>query len=126
MPHCELKWEMSGEIYQGPRTAKYFFSSKGIDFGIQALDRSIAADILLIDELGHLELRGEGFARVIEEIVAGRVKTCITVIRKELLSAFLPRLGATIAVFEATIDNRNELPGEISLVLDRVIAAERV
>lgn len=24
-------------IYQGPRTAKYYFNSKGIDFGIKAI-----------------------------------------------------------------------------------------
>jgi len=25
------------DVYHGPRTAKYFFNSKGIDFGIQAI-----------------------------------------------------------------------------------------
>ncbi len=92
---------------------QYFFNPEGIDFGIQAIDRGIASDILLVDELGHLELSGEGFAKVIEQIVAGKVKTCIIVIRKELLSTFLPQLGATTSVLETTINNRNQLPEEI-------------
>lgn len=108
-------------IYQGPRTAKYFFNPEGIDFGIQAIARGTASDILLVDELGHLELRGEGFAEVIEQIAAGKVKNCILVIRKDLLSAFLPQLGKTTSVFETTVDNRNQLPGEIGLTLAQAV-----
>jgi len=114
----------TGDMYLGPRTAKYAFSREGIDFGIRAIDRGVASDILLVDELGHLELRGQGFAGVIEQIVAGKVKNCIVVIRKGLLSAFLPRLGTAISVFETTVANRHELPGEIGLVLTRAVTAE--
>ena len=106
-------------IYQGPRTEKYFFNPKGIDFGIQAIDNGASSDILLVDEIGHLELQGEGFVNAIELIRAGKVRNCILVIRKELLSAFLPRLDTTPLVFETTIDNRNQLPGEISLILNK-------
>ena len=108
-------------IYQGPRTAKYFFNPEGINFGLKAIDGSIDSDILLVDELGHIELTGDGFARVIEQIVDGKVKNCILVIRKELLSAYLPKLGVEVAVFETTIKNRNQLPREINLILTRAI-----
>jgi nucleoside-triphosphatase THEP1 len=111
-------------IYQGPRTTKYFFNPEGIDFGIQAIDRGISSDIILVDELGPIELRGEGFTKVIRQIGAGKVRNCIVVIRKELLSAFLPQLGTAPPVFEVTSDNRNELPGEIGLVLTRAVTAE--
>jgi nucleoside-triphosphatase THEP1 len=110
-------------IYKGARTAKYFFNPEGFDFGIQAIVRGTTSDILVVDELGHLELRGEGFAKVIEQIVARKVKSCIIVIRKELLAAFLPQLGATTSVFETTVDNRNQLPGEIGLALTRAVTA---
>ncbi len=100
-------------VYHGPRTAKYFFNPKGIDFGIQAIDRGTSAAILVVDEIGHLELSGEGFANVCELIKAGKVKDCILVIRKELLSAFLAQLPTTPLVFETTINNRNQLPQEI-------------
>ena len=114
----------TGGIYQGPRTAKYSFNPEGIYFGIQAIERGTSSNILLVDELGPLELRGQGFARIMEQIAAGKVKNCIVVIRKELLSAFLPLLGTVTSIFEITGDNRNELPGEIGLVLTRVAAAE--
>ena len=114
----------TSNIYQGPRTAKYFFNPEGIDFGIEAIDRGTTADILMVDELGPIELRGQGFTRVMEQIAAGKVKNCIVVIRKGLLSAFLPQLGTATSVFEITGDNRNQLPGEIGLVLARAVTAE--
>ena len=106
-------------IYSGPRTKKYFFNPEGIDFGIQAIDKGASLDILLVDEIGHLELKGEGFVNAIELVRAGRVRNCILVIRKELISAFLPRLDTTPLVFEITIDNRNQLPEEIGLILNK-------
>jgi hypothetical protein len=48
--------------------------------------------------------------------VAGRVKDRVLVIRKELLSAFLPSLEvSTPLVFETTVNNRNQLPAEIGI-----------
>ena len=103
--------------YHGPRTAKYFFNPKGIDFGIQAIDKGISAAILVVDEIGHLELRAEGFIKVLELIKAGKVTNCILVIRRELLSAFLSQLPTTPFVFKATVNSRNQLPREIVSVL---------
>jgi len=104
-------------VYHGARTAKYFFNPKGIDFGIQAVDKGTSAAILVVDEIGHLELRAEGFAKVLELIKADKVKDCVLVIRRELLPAFLPQLSTTPLVFETTINSRNQLPREIGSVL---------
>ncbi|UCB44124.1 MAG: hypothetical protein JSV77_05710 [Dehalococcoidales bacterium] len=114
----------TSNIYQGTQTPKYSFNPEGIDFGIQAIDRGTDLDILLVDELGHLELRGEGFADVVEKIAAGKVKNCILVIRKELLPALLPQLGVATSVFETTIGNRNQLPREIGMVLSQAATAD--
>ena len=100
-------------LYHGPRTAKYSFNPKGIDFGIQAIDKGTSAAILVVDEIGHLELRAEGFAKVLELIKADKVTNCILVIRRELLSTFLPQLPTTPFVFKTTVNSRNQLPQEI-------------
>lgn len=107
----------TNNVYHGPRTRKYFFNPEGIDFGIRAIDKGISSAILIVDEIGHLELRGEGFGNVPELIKAGQVKDCILVIRSELLPAFLPQLPTAPLVFETTINNRNQLPQEIGSVL---------
>jgi nucleoside-triphosphatase THEP1 len=110
-------------IYSGPRTAKYYFNPEGIDFGIQSIDGGITADINIIDELGQLELRGQGFAGVVEQVATGKFKNCILVIRKGLLTSFLPRLGVATTIFETTSDNRNQIPERIGAILKRVVTA---
>jgi len=104
-------------VYLGPRTPKYFFNPKAIEFGIQAIDRDTSALLIVIDEIGYLELRGEGFAKVFEPTRASKIRNCVLVIRSELLPAFLLRLPTEVLVFETTRDNRDQLPQEISAVL---------
>ena len=109
------------DVYRGPRTPRYYFSPRGIDFGIQAIDKGTSTAILVVDEIGQLELRGEGFVKILKLIKAGMVKECILVIRRELLPAFLPKLPATPSVFEVTVTNRNQLPQEIgTMLLDKL------
>jgi len=105
------------DLYGGPRTPRYYFNPKGIEFGIQAIDDGTSRAILVVDEIGYLELRGEGFAQVLELINTGKVKVCILVIRSELLSAFLTRLRLKPAVFDVTLNNRDQLPEEIGSML---------
>jgi nucleoside-triphosphatase THEP1 len=104
-------------VYDGPHTVKYSFNPKGIEFGTRAIDKGTSADVFLVDEIGPLELRGEGFARVPQLIKTSQAKACVLVIRKELLLAFLPQLPAPFSVFETTRDNRDQLPQEIGSVL---------
>ena len=113
-------------LYPGPHTPRYSFSPKGIDFGIRAIDKGAATELLVVDELGHLELRGEGFVRAIELIKADKVKNCILVIRNGLLAAFLTRLPTKPLVFEVTQSSRNQLPHDISsTLLNRFSSKER-
>jgi nucleoside-triphosphatase THEP1 len=104
-------------IYKGPHVGKYFFNPKGIEFGIQAIDRDTSAVLIVIDEIGYLELQGEGFAKVLELTRAGKMRNCILVMRSELLPAFLSQLPTATLVFETTRNNRDQLPQEISAVL---------
>ena len=101
------------DTYHGPHTGKYFFSVKGIEFGLRAIERGIASDILFVDEIGYLELSGDGFARSLELIKAQKAKNSILVIRKKLLSAFLTQLDDNPSVFETTVSTRNQLPHKI-------------
>ncbi len=107
----------SENAYSGPRTGKYFFNPAGIEFGIRAINRGISCDTLFVDEIGYLELRGEGFTKVFEVVRDDRAKDIIIVIRSELLPSFLPQLPETPLIFKTTTNNREELPQEISSVL---------
>jgi len=105
-------------IYEGPHIGQYFFNPEGINFGIKAIDRGISSDILFVDEVGYLELKGKGFIKIRELIRAEKVKNSILVIRKQLLLAFSAWLGSKVSIIETTINNRNELPQKISTLLN--------
>jgi len=77
----------TNNVYHGPRTAKYSFNAKGIAFGVREIEKGISSSLLVVDEIGHLELRGEGFAKVIELIRAKRDhSTCQNKKEKQLYS----------------------------------------
>lgn len=109
--------EINNGVSDGPRTARYLFNHSGIDFGIQALYKAVSVDVMVIDEIGQLELRGEGLVAALDIIKSGRFKNCVLVIRKALLPFYLPQFSISPRVFEVTTENRNELPQEISSIL---------
>jgi nucleoside-triphosphatase THEP1 len=99
--------------FDGPRTPRYSFNPEAIKFGIGAINKAIDSDVFIIDELGHLELDGEGFAESLQLVKTGRFKNSILVIRKQLLFAFLAQLGDNPSIFETTISTRDRLPRKI-------------
>ena len=103
----------SNDTFDGPRTPKYVFNPDSIDFGLRAIENGTASDVLIVDEVGHLELGGEGFAKSLELIRADRVRNSILVIRKQLLPDFLAQLGDNPSIVETTISNRDRLPQKI-------------
>jgi nucleoside-triphosphatase len=100
-------------INEGLYTPRYIFDPGGIDFGIRAIENGASADILFIDELGPIELMGQGFAPALET-VRTEAKKCVLVIRKGLITAFASWIGPDPLVFETTCQNRNVLPLEIA------------
>jgi nucleoside-triphosphatase THEP1 len=97
--------------YTGPSTEKFSFNPEGIRFGLGAIARGMAADLVVVDELGPLELDGQGFAPAVARIASREYGDLICVVRRELVWAFLPLLGENALVFVVTQDNRNALPG---------------
>jgi len=103
--------------FGGPRTPRYSFNPEAIRFGIGAISKGIDSDVLIIDELGRLELNGEGFAKSLELVRTGRVKNSILVIRTQLLPAFLAQLGGNPSIFETTTETRGQLAHKIGSCL---------
>ena len=108
--------------FNGPRVRKYSFNQRIINLGLQIIANCDAASILVIDELGWMELYGGGFAPGIKKLIARKDRVCILIIRKgEVLDMFLPKLPTDLLIFEVLPENRNTLPKNISLMINREI-----
>ncbi len=104
------------KTYNGPSTPKYSFNPYGIDFGVQALEKGASCEVFVVDELGYLELRNEGFFRAVALINERKGGANIAVIRTDLVPSFLAFFDAPL-VFETDEGNRDTLPDEIGAVL---------
>jgi nucleoside-triphosphatase len=105
------------DIYRGPHIGKYFFNPEGIAFGTRAIERGISSDVLFVDEIGYLELAGEGFVEALTLIGSRGARNSVLVVRKELLAIFSAKLSTQVSIFETTIDNRDELPRRVFVAL---------
>jgi nucleoside-triphosphatase len=74
----------------GPRTASWRFHSGTLAWGSDILRHATPCDLLLIDELGPLELvRGEGWSEAIEMLRSGGYRWAVVVVRPGLVDRFL-------------------------------------
>jgi nucleoside-triphosphatase THEP1 len=83
------------------RVGRFFFSKNNFDKAIQIIrDADDDSSWLIIDEIGPLELRGEGFSEVVKEILmAGNERQkIILVVREGLVDKVIDFLRVNDAV----------------------------
>lgn len=66
------------------KTGKYYFNPDGLKFGKNILKKLSANTIVVIDEIGPLEMEGGGWADSIQKILAKYDNTMIWVVRRNL------------------------------------------
>lgn len=109
---------MLGEEYRGPHVGPYYFDLEALQWGQNVIAEAIGigCDLLIIDEIGRLELeQNSGFNHVLDLLVTSIVPRCLLVVRDTLLDAFRHRVPEMeFITFEVTVDNRHRLPEEIA------------
>lgn len=71
---------------QGIYTERWAFSTESLEWGNQLLVASIPCDLLIVDELGPIELeRGQGWQNGVLALSSNQFLTAVVVIRPELL-----------------------------------------
>jgi nucleoside-triphosphatase THEP1 len=102
---------------KGPVWGKYTFSEEGFEKAVRALKRahSDGCDLLILDEVGPLELLcGKGFRPFLELLTGETVTNLLIVVRPSLIKEVLKVLNRKdIALFHADIENRDRLPANI-------------
>jgi nucleoside-triphosphatase THEP1 len=73
------------------RTKAYRFDVEAIAWGATVLETACPCDLLVIDEIGPLELeRGQGWVNALNILRGGQYEAALVVVRPNLLDAFRP------------------------------------
>jgi nucleoside-triphosphatase THEP1 len=97
----------------GPAIGAYSFDAQALKWTLEVVENAVGAcDLLIVDEIGKLELwRGIGLAPILPRLAAGEVDRSLVLVRDFLLDELKSQLGpGEQAVFEVSEDNRGDLP----------------
>lgn len=75
------------------RIGDYFFIPEGLAQAEKIILQEKDADILVVDEVGPLELSGEGFWPALKKVIFDPLFHCLLVVRTKILGDFLSVLG---------------------------------
>jgi nucleoside-triphosphatase THEP1 len=95
LPLCRKRAPASWTIRTGP----YRFSPEGLALGRAALDAGADADVVIVDEVGPLELSGGGWAAELDRLASARVGPMLWVARTGLIEEIAGRWGRPRAVW---------------------------
>ncbi|MBC7226061.1 MAG: hypothetical protein H5T61_02365 [Thermoflexales bacterium] len=95
---------------------RYLFDPDTLAWGAGILAHSTPCDLLVLDELGPLEMAGGGWAVGMDVLREGRFSLALVVVRPELVAEVLERFPDAWAV-EVTPENRDNLPAWLTGLL---------
>lgn len=93
----------------GIPVGRFFFDPEVLAWGAEVLARRVPCDLLVVDEVGPLELGGGGWAVGLDVLRSGDFRLGLAVVRPELLAEVQARLPGAQSV-EVTRENRDGLP----------------
>jgi len=100
----------------GPSTEHWHFHRRALEWGSARLGGASPTDLLVVDELGPLELLlGQGWANGVSVVREGRYSVALVVVRPSLLPLYRLRLpGPEAETFVVAADNRDQLPQDLA------------
>jgi len=100
------------DVLSGVTQGRFRFDPEALAWGNDVLTHVLACDLLVVDEVGPLEVeRGEGWLKAFDVLREAKFTLALVVVRPELLVQVQLRLPASAtAVFTVTPQNRDGLP----------------
>lgn len=97
------------------RTPAFRFHPDALAWGAAVIDAAAPCDLLLVDELGPLELvRSQGWANALTVLRGGAFRLAVVVVRPSLVEAFRAALPASpIGIWTLPTDRPEALPAEL-------------
>jgi len=99
---------------------KYYFNADAIVFGNEILkkDNLIDKQLIVIDEVGPLELNGQGWSSSIDNVTNGNIVPELWVVRKSLVALISRRWSiGNVYVFDITNSSFKEVEDKISDII---------
>jgi nucleoside-triphosphatase THEP1 len=88
-----------GERREGDFGTRFQFADEGFRLGREALSRASSGAVVIIDELGPVELRGQGHMPAVRDALAvAGLRGAIVVVRRALVPTLLAELEASDAI----------------------------
>ena len=112
---CPEPQQSSAVSASGPATESWHFYADGLAWGREILQHATPCDVLIIDELGPLELvRGQGWVIGLDVLRGGGYRLALVAVRPSLLLRFGERLGdIESTILTVTRANRDDLAAQI-------------
>lgn len=106
-----------GAVVQG----RFRFDPRTLEWGDTVLSQAVRCDLLVVDEIGPLEVeRGQGWMTAFEVVRGGNYALALAVVRPELIAQVRGRLaGCAAKVLAVTQENRDSLPASLVSVMER-------
>ena len=106
--HCEEKRLLASVQRKDENDlvfGKWFFNRQTLVWGKDVLKASIPCDLLVVDELGPIELRlSQGWTNALDVILTGQFHLALVVIRPELVELVQPFLNFNQVISFSKVD----------------------
>jgi nucleoside-triphosphatase len=98
----------------GPSTDQYSFDAEALAWVRRAVERASPCDLLIVDEIGPLELRREEeLVAAVRDLSPGRAQNLLLVVRAALAERLAALLPQEAVLFRLDEESREDIPGRI-------------
>src|ERR1035437_2542849 len=106
---------------------RYYFNSDAISLGNEILNSNNLSDkqLIVIDEVGHLELNGQGWSNAIENITRNNTVPHLWIVRKSLVQKCTRRWNIGNAyIFDITESSIQEVGNKLTEIISNLIPSQ--
>ena len=83
------------------------------NIGLHALESAMACDLIVVDEVGPMELQSDKFTQALEKVIASE-KPILAVVKLGYSDPLSQSIPKTFKLITVTRENRDSLPAEIA------------
>jgi len=108
---------LADETGSGPQLGKYRVHPEDLDgFGARAIENALKCELIVVDEVGPMELTSHRFVSAVENAIASS-RPMLVVLHEWSNHRLAKKIRSTFKVITVTRENRDSLVDEIALAL---------